>query len=65
MLIDCNRCTMRDIACADCVVTHFLALDSVAPPAALERREEQALAVLHGAGLVPPLRMQGEARATG
>ena len=24
MLIDCERCVMRDIACADCVVTALL-----------------------------------------
>ena len=25
MLIECDRCEMRDIACPDCVVTHLLA----------------------------------------
>lgn len=66
MVIDCERCTMRDIACADCVVTHFLATPAVDTPG-LRPGEERALAVLHGAGLVPPLRMaEGPGRsATG
>lgn len=60
MIIDCERCTMRDLACADCVVSHFLHLEPT-----IERREERALAVLHDSGLVPPLRMQAGERATG
>lgn len=51
---------MRDIACADCVVTHFLRL----PDLVLGEREERALDVLSGAGLVPPLRMSPEETRT-
>lgn len=56
MLIDCDQCAMRDIACSDCVVT------------ALQRPrgrrceigepERQALRVLADARLVPPLRLR-------
>lgn len=56
MLIDCNTCAMRDLACNNCVVTHFLA-----QPAELAIGEAEALAVLHEAGLVPPMQMTSEA----
>lgn len=59
MLIDCNTCTQRDLACSDCVVTHFLAL-----PAELGSGEREALAVLHEAGFVPPVRMSSQAIRT-
>ncbi|MCU0283852.1 MAG: hypothetical protein MUD13_08130 [Candidatus Nanopelagicales bacterium] len=52
MLIDCNGCVMRDIACGDCVVTVLLG-----PPEALDDSDQVALAVLAEGGLVPPLRM--------
>ena len=70
MLIDCDRCEVRDLACADCVVTVLLG-----PPARvgglpqLVEEEQAALAVLADAGLVPPLRLvpdaAGSADATG
>jgi hypothetical protein len=52
VLIDCNGCVMRDIACGDCVVTVLLG-----PPQALDDSDQVALAVLAEGGLVPPLRM--------
>ncbi len=58
MIIDCEQCAMRDIACGDCVVSHFLASTSTPGAQRVEAREERALHVLHGAGLVPPLRME-------
>ncbi|HEX6886760.1 MAG TPA: hypothetical protein VF143_01540 [Candidatus Nanopelagicales bacterium] len=54
MLIDCDRCVMRDIACTDCVVTFLLG----PPQAGLDAAEHAALAVLADGGLVPPLRMR-------
>jgi hypothetical protein len=53
--IDCDRCTMRGIGCADCVVTVLLG----GPPYGVELDdvERHAIAVLSDAGLVPPLRM--------
>lgn len=55
MVIDCDTCVMRDIACHDCVVSVLLGM----PPngAVLEEEEHLALAVLAGGGLVPPLRL--------
>lgn len=57
MIIDCQSCVLRDVACADCVVTHFLAMPVEQQIPATEAR---ALAVLGDAGLVPPLRMETE-----
>ncbi len=55
MLIDCDGCAVRDLACGDCVVTVLLG----APPGALEvgDGERQALDVLADSGLVPRLRL--------
>jgi hypothetical protein len=55
VLIDCDGCAMRDLACGDCVVTVLLG----APPGALEvdDGERAALAVLADSGLVPRLRL--------
>lgn len=59
MIIDCSHCAMRDIACGECVVSHLLGSAPVASVAQMDlvASEERALRVLHGAGLVPPLRM--------
>jgi hypothetical protein len=62
MLIDCERCEMRDIACADCVVTALLGLPGEpgrpAGPAQIGEAEGRALRVLANARLVSPLRMR-------
>ncbi|ROS30899.1 hypothetical protein EDF34_0543 [Cellulomonas sp. PhB150] len=62
MIIDCESCTARPVACGDCVVT-FLTIGS--PRAAvgasdgvdLDVAEQHAIGVLAASGLVPPLRM--------
>lgn len=59
MLIDCDSCQMRDIACADCVVGALIS-DIAAPapdPAEIGEPERRALRTLASAGLVPPLRL--------
>ncbi|MEX2289742.1 MAG: hypothetical protein WD794_05375 [Mycobacteriales bacterium] len=55
MLIDCDGCAVRDLACGDCVVTVLLG----APPGAVEvdDSERRALDVLADSGLVPRLRL--------
>lgn len=56
MLIDCDRCEMRHIACPDCVVTALLG-----PPgqqAEIGEEEQRALRVLADARLVSPLRLR-------
>lgn len=56
MLIDCDRCEMRDIACPDCVVTALLGPPG--RPAEIGEEERRALRVLADARLVSPLRLQ-------
>lgn len=52
MIIDCDTCTVRGLACGDCVVAVLLG----APPA-LDAEEQRAIGVLASSGLVPPLRL--------
>jgi hypothetical protein len=55
MLIDCDRCEVRGLACSDCVVSVLLGRpDQVAE---LGGAEQHAIDVLAEAGLVPPLRL--------
>jgi hypothetical protein len=55
VLIDCETCEVRGVACGDCVVTVLLG----APPEGVEldREAAEAIEVLAGSGLVPPLRL--------
>lgn len=52
LVIDCDTCEVRGVACSDCVVSVLLGpVDRVSGEARV------ALAVLAGSGLVPPLRL--------
>jgi hypothetical protein len=62
MLIECDRCEMRDIACQDCVVTHLLADGEQV--ADLDPAEQRALRVLADARLVSPLLLRPSAKAS-
>jgi len=55
MIIDCDSCVVRNLACDDCVVTVMLG----APPGVLEVdcEEHSALLTLARSGLIPRLRM--------
>ena len=55
MLIDCDGCAVRDLACADCVVTVLLG----GPPGVVDVDDEErrALDVLADSGLVPRLKL--------
>lgn len=55
MLIDCETCVVRDIACDDCVVGVLLAGPD--EDATLNSAERAAIGVLARSGLVPPLRL--------
>ena len=56
MLIDCDRCSMRDTtACDDCVVGVLLSIGT--GPLDFDDVERQALDTLSEAGLVPRLRL--------
>jgi hypothetical protein len=63
MVIDCDSCVVRGLACGDCVVTVMLG----APPGAIEvdHDEEFALEVLARSGLVPRLQMTPPTTAPG
>jgi hypothetical protein len=55
VLIDCDGCAVRDLACDDCVVTVLLG-----PPRRrleVDDAERDALGVLADSGLVPRLRL--------
>lgn len=54
MVIDCDTCVMRRLACHDCVVTVLL---GVPPELSFDAEEQRALSVLADSGLVPRLRM--------
>ena len=55
MLIDCETCAVRDIACDDCVVGVLLA--GPGSDETLSTAERAAIGVLARSGLVPPLRL--------
>ncbi|HVI19958.1 MAG TPA: hypothetical protein VM712_16395 [Gaiellales bacterium] len=55
MLIDCDTCVARDLACGDCVMTVLLA--GAPAPVDLDEQERAAIDSLADAGLVPPLRL--------
>ena len=73
MIIDCERCEVRDVACGDCVVGVLLGMPGVssrdAPVRAvvsgpsgasevqLDAPERRALEVLADQGLIPRLRL--------
>ena len=55
MLIDCDTCRMREIACGDCVIS--LLLGAPEDSQDLDAAEAAALGALAAGGLVPPLRL--------
>ena len=55
MLIDCDRCAMRELSCDDCVVT--VLLGGPPGPVEVDDPEWRALTVLAESGLVPRLRL--------
>ncbi len=68
MVIDCDRCEVRGLACGECVVGVLLGMPGVpsrgtpdrpsgAPALQLDAPERRALDVLADQGLVPRLRL--------
>ncbi len=55
MLIDCDACEVRGLACSDCVVSVLLGVPDEG--ARLDESEQVAIDALAHAGLVPPLRL--------
>lgn len=55
VIIDCDSCVVRGLACGDCVVSVLLG----APPAIeLDVSEQRAIDALGRAGIVPRLRLE-------
>ncbi len=54
VVIDCDSCAVRGLACHDCVVTVLL---GPPPDLVFDEEEQRALRVLADSGLVPRLRM--------
>ena len=53
VIIDCDSCEVRGLACGDCVVSALLG----GPPGEIDDDEAAAFDALAGSGLVPPLRL--------
>ena len=62
MIIDCDRCEVRNIACDDCVVSVLLAAPPAVDRGGIEWSESEsgALRALAQSGLVPPVRMRSD-----
>jgi hypothetical protein len=56
MIINCQTCTMRAIACGDCVVSFFLDTPAVQPDREITPATVAALELLATNELVKPLR---------
>jgi hypothetical protein len=58
MLIDCETCLAKDIACDDCVISVIFQEGFVDEgPLDLDNDEAEALSALAEAGLIPQLRL--------
>lgn len=57
MIIDCDTCVVREIACKDCVVTFLLA-----PIEDVSDQTADAIELLSSRGIVPPMRFQRAAQ---
>ncbi|GLY72094.1 hypothetical protein Airi02_008210 [Actinoallomurus iriomotensis] len=55
MLVDCEKCEVRNVGCADCVIS-FMLTDPVAA-VEISDGERRALDVLAEGGMLPPLRL--------
>ncbi len=54
MIIDCDRCEMRNVSCGDCVMSVLLGAPR---DVEIDPTEQAAIAALAEGGLVPPLRL--------
>ena len=58
MLIDCETCSVRGVACPDCVISVLLRAPFGPTNAIdLDESERNAVSVLAASGLLPPLRL--------
>ena len=52
MIIDCDTCTMRDLACKECVVSFLIDTPSI------EAEDSRVIDLLASRGMIPPLRFE-------
>lgn len=57
MIINCETCIMRDIACSDCMVTSLLASPGTVVPEVSQGTIE-AIELLSSRGIIRPMRFQ-------
>ena len=58
MLIDCETCSVRGIACPNCVISVLLQTpDEQTNAIDLDESERNAVSVFAASGLLPPLRL--------
>lgn len=57
MLIDCDSCVVRGLACDDCVVPALL---ETSGPVEVDEGEQRALRALADGGVIPPLRLRAD-----
>lgn len=55
MIIDCDSCSVRGVACSGCVMNVLLGMPQ--DRVEWDDTEQQALGVLAASGLIPPLRL--------
>jgi hypothetical protein len=66
MIINCDSCVMREIACGDCVVSVLLNIKPApGKNAELTNKDKAAINLLATAGLVPPLRFEAKNQKMG
>lgn len=57
MIIDCESCIMRDLACKDCVVSVLIPIPSTQnQDGELSSEQARVIDLLASRGMVPPLR---------
>ncbi len=57
LIVDCDRCSARPRACADCAISALLGVPDSDSPPALSGEEQRVLGLFADSGLIPPLRL--------
>ncbi len=71
MIIDCESCVMRDIACRDCVVSVLITTppgrtqeERSSSASEIDSEESRVIDLLASRGMIPPLRYAQSGRIT-
>lgn len=70
MIIDCDRCLMRDIACKECVVSVLInPAEPISTPqtqqVGVDQEEARIIDLLASRGMIPPLRYAQNSKLDG